>query len=406
MTASSRPPAASRSAHEAIAGYEYQFDKTVLKLLQAADDHVVEIEGIEDVDLHTPHASEAVQIKYLSGQKYTSPKALRKPVQLMLNHYRTGARWSYVLYVHFGNFGSMPDRFDVAQLKTCLTESPRDKAPIEHHAGMTDPELDDFCSRLRLERGQAFDDQESLLVDSLSTAMKCDMDEVAAIYLAKARDFVHDRAKTGDLSLRTVTRHDLLKSLAVKEFLFSKWQMQKMGADRYLSAQKRRLRSEGFHDVLKERAVYVDVSASNIDHLEELCGVLSRKYLGRLSSAKPWTIVAHGAPDDVRRLKIRLVNVDIAFNDGHEDLEFQSRTFAARPIVNTRGTGSRVLRASYTLRIVKRESLESLDTLPRKFSCLVSIGHEPDGLEKMANRVITLRGFDFPTCMQLMEDIA
>lgn len=125
MTHHSSLPTVSRSAHAAIAGYEYQFDNTALKILAAAKTDVVEIEGIEDIDLHTPQNSEAVQVKYFSGQTYASPKSLREPVRLMLDHYKTGVRWDYVLHIHFGDFGVMPDRFDVAQLKQGLTLNPR-----------------------------------------------------------------------------------------------------------------------------------------------------------------------------------------------------------------------------------------------------------------------------------------
>lgn len=75
MTQPSSLPTGSRSAHAAIAGYEYQFDKTALSLLTAADTDVVQIEGIEDIDLHTLQNSEAVQVKYFADRPTLLQKA-------------------------------------------------------------------------------------------------------------------------------------------------------------------------------------------------------------------------------------------------------------------------------------------------------------------------------------------
>lgn len=406
MTQSSLPPPTSRSAHEAIAGYEYQFDKTVITLLGAADTDTVTIEGIEDVDLHTPKTSEAVQIKYFAGQKYRSPKTLRDPVRLMLDHYRTGAHWNYVLYVHFGDFNGMPDRFDVTQLKKSLTKKPQNEEPIEYFTGLENAALKDFCSRLKLVRGDAYATQEAAMVDALRTAMSCDVDEVTAIYTAKAREFVHERARSGDPSARTVTRADFIEVLNIKDFLHDKWQMQKIGADRYLAAQKRRLRSGGFRDPTKRRAVYMDLVTVNLDEVVELCQVFSRKYLTRLKSAQPWTAIIHGTRDEVRQLKIRLARSGVAFNDGHEDLEFQSRSFIEAPIINTRGAGGNILRSSFSLRIVSHETFRMEDPSIFRISRLVSIGPEQYWMERAGQQVFTLRNFELPICMQLMEEIA
>ncbi|WP_163376027.1 hypothetical protein [Dietzia sp. Alg238-R159] len=374
--------------------------------MAAAHTDVVHIEGIEDIDLHAPQASEAVQVKYLAGQKYASPKSLREPIRLMLDHYKTGARWNYVLYIHFSDFGNMPDRLDVAQVKQSLTKKTRDEGTVEYFVGVHDADLEDFCSRLRIIRGDAFETQETALIDALRVAMDCDGDEVLAIYIAKVREFIHERARSDDPSVRTVTRHELIDSLTVKDFLFDKWQMQKIGADRYLAAQKRKLRSSNFHDPTKKRAVYLEICENSLDETVRLCEALAGKQLGRLKSAHPWTVIVEGAPDIVRRLKVGLVRSDIAFNDGHEDLEFQSQAFTEPPIINTRGAGDKIQRSSFVLRLVTQKSFRVLTPTQFKISRLVSIGDEQAWMNGAADQVITLRHFEPAAYRQLMEEIA
>lgn len=399
-------PTSSRSAHAAIAGYEYQFDNTALKILDASSTDVVDIEGIEDIDIHTPHNSEAVQVKYFSGQSYVSPKSLRKPVRLMLDHHKTGVRWNYSLHIHFGDFGDMPDRFNVAQLKNGLTLKQRDGKTVKYFAGVTNSDLNDFCSRLRLIRGDDIATQQSKLIEALRNAMNCDRDEVEAIYIAKAREFVHERAKNGDSSVRRVSRQELIDWLTVKEFLFDKWQIQRIGVDRYLAAQKRKLRSGGFHDPTRKRAIYLEISRDNLDQAMMLCEALASKHLGRLKSAHPWTAIIGGTPDLVRELKVGLVRSEVAYNDGHEDLEFQPQAFIEPPVINTRGTGDKIDRSSFILRLITRDSFQRLDPSAFKISRFVSIGDKQDLMNNVTDHVFALRNFEPAAYRQLLEEIA
>lgn len=405
MTKHPSLPAVSRSAHAAIAGYEYQFDKTALTLLAAASTDVVEIEGIEDVDLHTLQNSEAVQVKYHSGQNYSSPKSVREPIRLMLEHYKTGARWKYYLHIHFKDFGVMPDHFNVDQLKECLTKKSHKQGLIEYFAGVNEANLQDFCSRLKLIRGDSFALQESSLIKSIAVAMKCDSDEVEAIYMAKVREFVHGRARSDEAAVRTVTRNDLIEWLSVREFLYDKWQMQKIGYERYFAAQKKKLRAAGFRDPTKERAIYSEISRDNLDETVRLCQALAH-YLGRLTNAHPWTVIVHGTPDLVHQLKVGLVTSGVTFNDGHEDLEFQPKAFIERPIINTRGSGSKIERSSFCLRLVTRANFQMLDLSQFRISRFVSIGDEQAWMTGVAEQVLALRHFEPAAYVQLMEEIA
>lgn len=56
---------ASRSATNTIKGYFYQFDNTILEILNKSDDsaHIV-IEGVEDIDVETEYEKLAIQCKY------------------------------------------------------------------------------------------------------------------------------------------------------------------------------------------------------------------------------------------------------------------------------------------------------------------------------------------------------
>ncbi len=57
----------SRSAHHTIAGYHYQFDKSILEILRAKPSAEITLEGVEDVDVE----GQCIQCKYHATQRYT-----------------------------------------------------------------------------------------------------------------------------------------------------------------------------------------------------------------------------------------------------------------------------------------------------------------------------------------------
>jgi len=324
----------------------------------------------------------------------------------MFEHFNTGARWNYVLYVHFGDFRDMPGSFDVAQLKKSLTYASRTEGTIEYFAGVDDGKLADFCSRLHIVRGEAFEVQERELIGALVRVMSCDEDEVVAIHLAKAREFVHARAMNSDSAVRTVTRQDLLNHLSVKDLLFDKWQMEAIGVARYLAAQKRRLRAGGFQDPTKKRAIYVALTEANVAKVCGLCHGLASAYLGRMKNAQPWVVILDGDSELVLRLKIDLIRSGIAINDGHESLEFQPSAFIQPPIVNTRGAGNKIAKSSFALRLIKRSNYEVIEPSTFKIARFISIGDDQPWMERFSDQIFTLRHFEPAEFKQLVEEVA
>ena len=78
---------ASRAANATIKGYYYQFDTTILKILELKNDNdFVTVEGIEDIDIHTANDVTAVQCKYLSKPKLIN-SVIREPIMLMIDNF-------------------------------------------------------------------------------------------------------------------------------------------------------------------------------------------------------------------------------------------------------------------------------------------------------------------------------
>lgn len=97
-----------RSAESTIAGYLYQFDKTIIELIkQEAENTSICVEGIEDIDIENLNEfdSVSIQVKYYAKSTYKTSE-IKEPIQQMFKHYKEVieknlTRRSYYLYAHF-----------------------------------------------------------------------------------------------------------------------------------------------------------------------------------------------------------------------------------------------------------------------------------------------------------------
>lgn len=96
----------SRSADYTIQGFIYQFNKTLLEILNDENDAAISVEGIiEDIEVTTAFTTRAIQCKYHEGQKSFTLGNVYKPILQMMEHYldNTDKNIEYKLYAHFPN---------------------------------------------------------------------------------------------------------------------------------------------------------------------------------------------------------------------------------------------------------------------------------------------------------------
>ncbi|EGO9491004.1 hypothetical protein DQ166_13990, partial [Enterococcus faecalis] len=77
-----------RDAVATIKGYQYQFNQSILEILNLDSlSDTITVEGIEDIDI-TRNTGEvlAIQSKYYEGTNYT-PSVIGKPLRLMLQYF-------------------------------------------------------------------------------------------------------------------------------------------------------------------------------------------------------------------------------------------------------------------------------------------------------------------------------
>lgn len=93
-----------READYTIKGFLYQFNKTLIKLLDEPDTNTIIVEGIvEDIDVHTPSGLKVIQCKYHETIDKFRLSDITKPVLQMLSHFADNSNSSieYILYAYF-----------------------------------------------------------------------------------------------------------------------------------------------------------------------------------------------------------------------------------------------------------------------------------------------------------------
>lgn len=94
-----------RQANSTIKGYLYQFNKSILEILNADDKASITLEGvIEDIDIELPTSTSTIQCKYHEDAKFTI-SSVAAPIMEMVCHYNEcvalGKSTKYILFAHY-----------------------------------------------------------------------------------------------------------------------------------------------------------------------------------------------------------------------------------------------------------------------------------------------------------------
>lgn len=348
-----------RSASSTIAGYQYQFERSVVEVLGLSAGEKVRVEGIEDIDIWAESPS-VVQVKYYQGQRW-SPSSVRDAVHELLRSFAEGLHVTYVLYVHFGSGDVPPDCFSLEELKECLTYRPK-KKPVERlYEEFEEKQLIEFTKYFKIIAGVSLDEQRKITTSAIAAALQCGEDEAEALHRMRAVQFLHEVAVHKEEGLRAVTRDDLLRLLGNREIFYNKWHKEAIGHERFIQATTKKLRAANFNTSRMYRGVLLEVTEENLVGVCRLAAELARDMSGtlrlRTTAAKPWTLILRGDEELVMSVKRSLIRESIAFNDGFEHLHFSPELFIEPAVVNGKGRTDRLFRSSHVIRVISEQSM-------------------------------------------------
>lgn len=241
---------ADRSAHATIKGYFYQFDKTILELLEATSpDSSIVVEGIEDIDLTDGSGESLIQCKYYEGTEYVH-SVIKDAIIHMLRHFREsgcpeGQTLRYRVYGHYkSGQEKLPATLDLAFVKKHFFSYKEKDISHEVHneLGIDDGQLGRFLSLLDIDiRAPSYDVQQRRVRDLLArTLLGCNAEDAEAFYYPRAINAIQKLAVQADPVQRTISRTDFISVVDQKDTVFSRWLLEKFGSEHYAKSLKRK----------------------------------------------------------------------------------------------------------------------------------------------------------------------
>ncbi|MBU1297500.1 MAG: DUF4297 domain-containing protein [Gammaproteobacteria bacterium] len=341
-----------RSAVDTIRGYFYQFDYSILKLLQLTDlGDSISIECIEDVDINTATEVTAVQCKYYEGTDYNH-SVIKPAVMLMLTHFRTvkqGER-PLIRYSLRGHYHSGQHKLtlpiDVAFLKQHFLTYNEKKIEHRHHEelGLSDTDLVEFLSILDIDINAAsFDDQFSEIIQSLQATYNCTRFEAEYFYYNNALALTKQLSIQSFAANRTITKKAFLERSDTSGVLFNEWFVRKKGEKAHFAELKKTYFSnlnlspfERFFLIEVDPETYVRSDLKEVLHLFSKKWSKTSKRDGN-SAFCPYVYVHGLHNDELIELKKELAIEEFGFIDGYDfqGADFSVKSIATLPIHDT-----------------------------------------------------------------------
>ena len=344
--------ASDRSAHHTIAGYHYQFDKSILEILRSRPNSPVQLEAVEDVDVE----GECIQVKYHATQKYTRSK-IKKPLIAFLEHYRdSGGKQHYRLYAHFEDADAFK-AVDLAELKAILGDA---RATL----GLSYARLRAFLKdHFTFELADDLNAQQAAVLAELRRVLHASPSDCSQYYYNNALYEVFRLARQATVPERSTTHAAFIRAIDQKSQIFTRWLAELRGQRDYARAVRESLNATDALRTTKARFVFLAgslVEHASITDIAAFCGTLADRFyeLGKaLHNAVPITVIVERPGDDVLDVQRKLLSRGVRLNTGYEAVGFQPALFNEPPIINrntNRGgkAGDKVAKASYRIGVI------------------------------------------------------
>lgn len=393
-----------RAAGPAIDGYLYQFEHSLLRILESSEGSAIRLEGIEDVDLWDGNQSTAVQVKYYSSQKYSGVKSLAKPIFQMLKSFAQGTKIEFTLYVHFGRGGNPPPTLEVRELEECLSSKTIDQAELSAIEG----HLAAFSNHFKIQPGKSMEVQRELVIRRLTEALSCESTEAETLHRMRAVQLIQERSTKPNEQDRILDRATLINFLNIREMLYTKWHFQEISLEEFINASAKKLESEGFFLKTRTRGILISPTEDEREAVIELAVDLAQEmYAPRtLKSTIPWTLVLDVDDKFASAIKKDLVKRKVWFNDGYEEYGFSLEYFSQPHIYNVKNRGGILSKWSFDIRILtsrtaRRISCEDGDW---KLSRFLVAGNKEEWQEGLCSTPpVVLAGLSIKEFSKLIE---
>jgi hypothetical protein len=357
----------SRSAEATIKGYYYQFDTSILKLLELVNgDDKIYLERIEDVDIETATEFTAVQCKYLSKPRFIN-SAVREPIELMIRHFVSSKtpNLNYILYAHFTEeTGGDTVVIDLDRLKEILTYTEKKVEKALHiDCGISDAKLSAFLNKFKFVFGDDFNVQQSTVIKKIQDMVNCDEFEADSLHYNNALRLIIDKSCLVNANERYITRKEFYDRMHLSIKLFNNWYVRLRSKKEHLLKIRKIFHSSKADLVSKSKLIIIGKEILSSDNSELPICVFIENLIYKFyrlkqcfRDAKPLTVVLETTKEEMNKIKKCLAASGHLYNDGYEDVHFNVSVFNTSPVINLTANTARIHKSSFVVKLVRAES--------------------------------------------------
>ncbi|KVT79551.1 hypothetical protein WT25_17745 [Burkholderia territorii] len=324
-----------RSADYTIQGFLYQFNKTLLEVLTSPDNGVITVEGIiEDIEVAADDVTRAIQCKYHETNEVFTLSAIYEPLLQMMAHFHLNSkgRVNYVLFAHF------PHLTEITITREDLGKALASKnGKLEKYVtALKDKvDLDAFLVKFKSEIGPAFGELVSQVYEKMK-ALGISGADIETLAYPNAIQIIANLSIQHDANLRKITKKELLGRLQkIKSTAISHWTLSLKSRKAILLARRKQLKVNlGTNTRLR----YFLFHAESLKDFDSQIVLFIKAYLDKYH-CKPAHISTpifclNTSEDDFKAIELRLIQKNIALNDGVVAGVFNEALFFRDPIVS------------------------------------------------------------------------
>lgn len=325
-----------RVADSTIKGFLYQFNKTILEIVNADDEDIVTVEGVvEDVDIFSASGDiEAIQCKYHESKVKFIPSLIYKPLLQMAESYdkNPSAKIKYTIFIYVKNEIDGEKEIDLSTLDSALTTTDKSLSKIVSRiSGSFDKE--NFLKKVRIIFGPSLDELENNTKVALGR-LGIKGSDVETLLYPNSIARISKLSSFRDESERAITRSSLFKYLSNATYTaISKWTLALKNRADILKQIKQQL-SSSFSQNSRDRYFYID--KNEIDDYDDkvvvFVGNYLKKYYSKPSHLKAPTFIINDDFEAIRDLEYRLYKKGIRANTGLVGNTFEVEHFYRDPM--------------------------------------------------------------------------
>jgi hypothetical protein len=267
---------ATRDATDTITGYFYQFDKTILEILNQSNlDMNVQVEGIEDIDIHEIDEIKAIQCKYYAKSEYNHSE-IKKPITLMVEHFsKMKASSTFTHYHLYGHYKSGQEKLseinlDLLKAKFLTYQKTKDdgkggKIKVEKRVydelGLDDTALQEFLDRLTIDvNAPSIDEQYANIIKKIEADLNVNALEAELYHYSSALKVIRDMAVQQEKTKRVITKRQLIEKIKAQDVIFDSWFIRRKGREDYIKSIKKQYLSSRLNAEPFDRFFLIDCS--------------------------------------------------------------------------------------------------------------------------------------------------